>query len=120
VGSIVSGIVASKVGRSSEITKGVVNIIPSIVQFYSTHGSTCELTITGIGGQQFGIHGDSGSAVWDEKGRLVGILWGSALRKRTDFLNPLHKIIGSNAADITGANYGLKPCGVEDQDKLAF
>jgi hypothetical protein len=59
------------------------------------------------------------SAVWDEEGRLVGILWGSALRKRTNFLTPLHKIL-SSIADITGAYYGLKPCGIEDQDKLTF
>jgi hypothetical protein len=119
VGNVAEGMMVLKIGRSSGITKGVVNGIPAIVRLYSTHGRTSETTITGIGGQQFGVHGDSGSGVWDEDGRLAGILWGSALRKHTNFITPLHKILQS-ISNITGAHYGVKGCEIEDRDLLKF
>jgi hypothetical protein len=68
-----------KVGRTTGLTHGTVTQVPAVVGPIPYAPGTCwfrqTLVIEGVNGTMFSDHGDSGSAVVREDGKVVGLLF---------------------------------------------
>jgi hypothetical protein len=116
------GMVVIKVGRSTGVTKGTVHEIKKCVRSNEKWGPTSEWLVKGVGGDQksFVEIGDSGAAVWNEYGDLVGMLWASNPGKFGHALvTPIREILDS-LYNITGSEFSIKPIDLEEDDDLLF
>jgi hypothetical protein len=73
VASVVKGMDVLKVGRSSGATEGTVNGVKADVKTKSMTVRTDEWVVLGRV-SHFAEEGDSGAAVWDVRGNMVGVV----------------------------------------------
>jgi hypothetical protein len=47
----------------------------------------------GDNGTNFALKRDSGSAVWNKEGAMVGVVWGSARERHASYLIPIREVL---------------------------
>ncbi|KAI8670012.1 hypothetical protein NCS56_00805000 [Fusarium sp. Ph1] len=87
---------ATKRGRTTDLTVGIANGAPSVIN----EGGELQRTFTIVAphmAQFFSASGDSGSWIMDRTGQLVGMMWGD--RKR--FLSATKNVVSGDLAGYT-------------------
>ena len=101
-----SGMQVIKIGRTTGKRAGVVSGTKETQKGISGI-TTTEFVVIGQQGGMFGLKGDSGAGVWDKKGHLIGLLWGSNPVHNINYITSIRSIL-SHIHSYTGLSLSVK------------